>query len=104
MVDWNPEVGVDAYENRAGTVGKFALGDTNDQRLRLLEFAEMNDLVLSNTLLNHKNPRRVTWISPDGLTRNQIGFILVQRKFHSSLLLQATLYFLELTSAAIITL
>ena len=50
----------------------------------------MNDLVLSNALFNHKKSRRMTCISPDGLTRNQIEFILVQKKFRSSLLLQAT--------------
>ena len=55
-----------------------------DKLTRELEFAELNHLVVPNTLHPHKNSRRVTWISNDGKTQKQIDYILVSRRFQSS--------------------
>ena len=45
---------------------------------RLLDFATLNNLVLTNTLGPHKPSRRVTWHSPDGKHHNQIDYTLVR--------------------------
>ena len=52
--DWNAKVGRDAND------------DTNERRLRLLEFANFNDLVLASTFGHHKAFRKWTWHSPNG--------------------------------------
>ena len=44
-----------------------------------------NNLVLSNTLSKHKSSRRWTWHSPDGTHHNQTDYILVKKRFRSSI-------------------
>ena len=48
--DWNAKVGPDAYENWAGTTGRFGTGETNDRGLQFFEFAKKHRLTLANTL------------------------------------------------------
>lgn len=85
MGDWNAKIGVDCYADWRGTVGKFGVGTTNDRGLRLLEFAHTHDLTIANTLHHHKLSRRTTWHSPDGITHNQIDYILTSKRFKSSI-------------------
>ena len=58
--DWNAKVVTDAYQNWAGTVGQFSIGECNDRGLRLLEFAKSPRLTLANTLHPHKLSRTAT--------------------------------------------
>ena len=57
----------------------------NDRGLRLLEFASSHRLTIANTLYPHKTPRRTTWHAPNGTTHNQIDFIMIPRRFKSSI-------------------
>ena len=88
--DWNAKIGPEAHENWAGTCGRFGLGKTNERGLRLLEFAELNGLVVTNTLHPHKESRLVTWISNDGQTENQIDYIMISKRFRSSVITNKT--------------
>ncbi|XP_076454867.1 uncharacterized protein LOC143289703 [Babylonia areolata] len=83
--DWNAKVGPDAYQNWAGTTGKFGIGETNDRGLRLLVFAKSHRLTLANTLHAHKLSRTATWHSPNGQVHNQIDFILTPQRYKSSI-------------------
>ena len=58
--------------------------ETNDRGLKLLDFAIYKNLVLANTLGNHKPSRRWTWHSPDGTHHNQID-IFVNKRFRSGI-------------------
>ncbi|XP_069972111.1 uncharacterized protein [Penaeus vannamei] len=42
-------------------------------------------MVIVNTKYMHKISRRVTWVAPDGITKNQIDYILVEKKCSSSI-------------------
>jgi hypothetical protein len=88
--NWNAKMGLDAYSEWAGTTGKFGLGSTNDRGLRLLEFARYNDLVLANTLHDHKPSRRATWHAPNGIVRNQIDYILISKRVASGVITNKT--------------
>ena len=55
--------------------------EINDRGLKLLDFATYNNLVLANTLGNHKPSGRWTWHSPDGTHHNQIYHTLVKKRF-----------------------
>ena len=88
--DFNAKVGPDAYQQWAGTVGKYGCGETNERGLRLLEFAMSQRLTIANTLYPHKLSRRTTWHAPNGNTHNQIDFILVPKRFKSSVNLAKT--------------
>ena len=82
--DWNAKVGEDAFKNWKGTCGRCCNPETNERGLRLLEFACYNDLVLANALSKHKASRRWTWHSPNGGYHNQIDYIMVRRRFMTS--------------------
>ena len=83
--DWNAQVGPDAHQQWAGTVGRFCIGETNDRGMRQLEFASSHKLILANTLHPCKLSRITTWHAPTGLVHNQIDYILTLRRFKSSI-------------------
>ena len=58
--NWNTKVGEDAQEDCGKVCGSFCNPETNDRGLKLLDFATYNNLVLANTLGNHKPSRRWT--------------------------------------------
>jgi len=43
-------------------------------------------ILLNSTMFPHRNIHQYTWTSPDGKTLNQIGHILIDRRWHSSVL------------------
>ena len=70
--DWNAKVGEDSQGDWGEVYGPSCHPETNDRGLKLLDFAVYNNLVLPNTLGNHKPSWRWTWHSPDGTHHNQI--------------------------------
>ena len=78
--DWNAKVGEDAQEDRGEVYGTSCNLETNDRGLKLLDFATYNNLVLANTRGNHEPST-----SPDGTHHNQIGYILVTKRFRSGI-------------------
>ena len=69
------------------TIGKESLHqDSNDNGVRLVNFATSKNLVVKSTMFPHRNIHNYTWTSPDGTTNNQIDRILIDRRRHSSIL------------------
>jgi endonuclease/exonuclease/phosphatase family metal-dependent hydrolase len=60
--------------------------DSNDNSVRVVNFATSKDLVVKNTMFPHQNVHKYTWTSPVGKTYNQIDHILIDRRWHSSIL------------------
>ena len=54
----------------------FGTGNRNERGERLLEFAEENNLVVTNSLFLKAANRYWTWEAPGGVTKNQVDFIL----------------------------
>lgn len=82
--DLNAKVG----SNRvADIVGPFGIGDRNERGDRLVNFCEENDLVVSNTWFQLPARRLYTWKSPQDkpghIVRNQIDFILINKRFRN---------------------
>ena len=50
-----------------------------------MNFCSTNKLVIDGTIFPHKHIHKVTWISPDDKTENQIDHICIARKFRSTL-------------------
>ena len=88
--DWNAKVGRDACGHWQGICGSFCNDDTNERRLRLLEFATFNDLLLVDTFGHHKASRRWTWHS-----HSQLDHILVRKHFQSGVNIARTQTFPE---------
>ena len=81
----NAKVGEDAQENWREVCGHFCNPETNDRELKPPTYAAYNNLVMANTLGNHKSSRRWTWHSPDGTHHNQTDNILVKKRFRSGI-------------------
>ena len=74
--DWNTKVG---SQETPGVTGKFGLGIQNEAGQRLIEFCQMNALVIANTLFQQHKRRLYTWTSPDGQHQNQTDYILYSK-------------------------
>jgi hypothetical protein len=69
------------------TIGNESLHeDSNDNGVGIVNFATSKDLAVKSTMFPHQNIHKYTWPSPDGKTHNQIDHILINRKWHSSIL------------------
>jgi endonuclease/exonuclease/phosphatase family metal-dependent hydrolase len=69
------------------TIGNQSLHEiSNDNGIRLVNFATSKSLRVKSTTLPHRNIHKYTWTSPDGKTHNQIDHILVDRRKHSNVL------------------
>ena len=60
--------------------------DSNDNGVRIVNFASSKNLVVKSTMIPHRNIHKHTWTSPDGKTHNQIDHILIDRRRQSSIL------------------
>jgi len=81
MGDLNATVG---RERHTEIVGSEGLGKMNGRGENLMEWCEQNDQIIMNTWFT-KHPRKLwTWKSPDGITRNQIDYITVNRRFRNT--------------------
>ena len=61
------------------TVGNESLHqDSNDNDVRIVNFATSKNLVVKSTMFPHQNIHMYTWTSPDGKTQNQIDQILTE--------------------------
>ena len=67
-------------------MGKFGHGRQNHRGEMLIDFCRDNELFITNTMFRHRERRKVTWRSPDGRTANMIDYILVSKRWKSSVL------------------
>lgn len=84
MGDLNAKVGV-GVNNEAG-VGKHGIGQRNENGEMFVDFCSSFDLIIGGTTFPHKEIHKVTWVSPDGRTSNQIDHIAFSRKWRRSFL------------------
>ena len=83
--DFNAKVGWKNIFKR--TIGNESLHqDSNDNGVRIVNFGTSNNLVLKSMMFLHWNIYKYTWTYPDGKTYNQIDHILLDRRWHSSIL------------------
>ena len=75
--DWNAKVG---SQETSGLTGKFGLGVQNEAAQRLIEFCQVNVLVIANTLFQQHKRSPYTWTSPDCQYQIQIDYILCSQR------------------------
>ena len=80
--DWNAKVG---SQETLGLTNKFSLGVQTEARQRLIEFCQENALVIANTIFQEHKRRLYTCTSPDGQHQNQMGYILCNQRWKSSI-------------------
>uniref|UniRef100_A0A8D9ASD9 Craniofacial development protein 2 n=1 Tax=Cacopsylla melanoneura TaxID=428564 RepID=A0A8D9ASD9_9HEMI len=85
MGDFNAKIGAGRTSE---FVGPFGLGDRNDRGDNLEIFAETHQSAIMNTWFKQPSRRLYTWKSPqdkpDKIVRNQIDYILVNKRYRNS--------------------
>lgn len=74
MGDFNAKVGSE-NKNLEHVMGKHGVGVMNSNGELLVELCGLNELKIGGTLFPHKLTHKVTWVSPDSQTQNQIDHI-----------------------------
>jgi len=59
---------------------------SNDNGIRLTNFACSKNMVVASTLFNHKDIHKMTWRSSDGQTHNQIDHLLIDAQHVSNVM------------------
>ena len=83
--DFNAKVGSN-NEGHVSVMGKHGIGVRNDNGERLLEVCEINNLVITGTVFPHRQRHKISWISPDGKTENQIDHVIISKQHRTSVL------------------
>ena len=83
--DLNAKVGSD-NKDWEKVMGNHGIGKMNENGELYADFCMNHDLVIGGTLFQHRNIHKVTWISPDRKTKNQIDHIAISKKWRGSLL------------------
>ena len=74
MGDFNAKVG-DKNEGCERIMGKHGMGTKNINGELFLELCLEHDIVIGGTIFPHKDIHKITWVSPDLQTQNQIDHI-----------------------------
>ena len=82
MGDFNGKVGGMKDKD---TVGPFGLGQRNENGQCVIECCCKHNLMVANTWFQSREGTRHTWISPDSKTKNQIDYILVEKRFRNGI-------------------
>ena len=77
MGDFNAKV--ELGDPTKSCIGPFGLGSRNTRGDSLINFAESHQLKIMNTFFKKRLHRRWTWISPNGVTKNEIDYILTDK-------------------------
>ena len=81
MGDFNAKIGKGEQGEVVGTRG---LGERNERGERLVEFCISNNLIVCNSWFEQKENSKYTWLAPDGKTKNQIDYIMINKRYRNS--------------------
>lgn len=84
MGDFNAKVGSN-NEDIEHVIGKHGIGEMNGNGELLVELCGLNEFKIGGTLFPHKIEHKVTWVSPDSRTQNQIDHICISSKWSNTL-------------------
>jgi len=82
--DFNAKVGKHTG-GEGDTIGGHGLGEQNEAGERLVEFCDGNSLGIMNTWFEQPKRRLYTWTTPDGKHRNPIDYILINKRWNSTI-------------------
>ena len=85
MGDFNAKIGQD-NTGYSKIMGKHGRGTMNENGQLFADFCAENNLAIGGSLFPHKEVHKITWVSPDHVTENQIDHICISTKFRRSLL------------------
>jgi len=80
MGDFNGKVGDIKEED---IVGPFGLGQRNENGQNVIDCCRRHNLMIANTWFQTKSNTRHTWVAPDRITKNQIDYILIDKRYRN---------------------
>lgn len=84
--DFNAKIGSTKFDaHLRSVVGNYGIGRRNEHGEMLIDFCAENGLYISNSHFQHHSRRMYTWKSPDGHTRNQINYLLIRKRWKTSI-------------------
>ena len=91
--DFNAKIGKGLqHDEEAQIIGQHGLGKRNERGNMLVDFCIENNLSVANTMFSQHPRRLYTWQSPGGpAVCNQIDFILIKKRWKSSIKVAKTL-------------
>ena len=81
MGDFNGKVG----NSKEDIVGPFGVGIRNENGEHVVDFCRRHRLFITNTWYQQRKSAQHTWTSPDGRTKNQIDFIMIDNRFRNGI-------------------
>jgi len=85
MGDMNARIGPN-NEGLEHVIGRHGVGNMNENGELFSELCAGCDLIIGGTVFPHKTCHKVSWVSPDNITENQIDHIAISKRFRRSLL------------------
>jgi hypothetical protein len=85
MENMNAKVGAN-NEGLEQVMGRHVIGNMNENDELFSELCASCDLIIGGTVFPHKICHKVSWVSPDDKTENQIDHIAINKRFRRSLL------------------
>ena len=86
--DLNARVGNDQQIRhqhvKRSCIGPFTVDIENENGTRLIDFCEINNIIISNTFFKHKLVHQTSWMHPRDKKWHMIDYTLVNKKFRSS--------------------
>jgi endonuclease/exonuclease/phosphatase family metal-dependent hydrolase len=68
-------------------IGNESLNEaSNDNGVRVVNFATSKNLIVKSTTFPQRDIHKHTWTSLDGVTHNQIDYVLIDKRRHSNIL------------------
>jgi hypothetical protein len=67
-------------------MGRHEIGNMNKNGELFSDLCASCDLIIGGTVFHHKTCHKVSWVSPDNITENQIDHIAISKRFRRSLL------------------
>ena len=83
MGDFNAKVGSD-NTGREQAMGRQGEGEVYANGELFVDMCAFNFMVIGGSIFPHKRIHKVTWVSPDHHTENQIDHICINKKFRRS--------------------
>ncbi|CAF2121924.1 unnamed protein product [Rotaria magnacalcarata] len=82
--DFNARVGKQDSQEPGNAIGPYTVDSTNENGKRLIDFCNINNLIVANTFFQHKPVHQTSWMHPEKKVWHMLDYTVVNRKFRSS--------------------
>ncbi|CAM4846531.1 unnamed protein product, partial [Rotaria magnacalcarata] len=80
---FNARVGKQDSQEPGNVIGPHTVDSTNENGKRLIDFCNINNLIVANTFFQHKPIHQTSWMHPGKKVWHMLDYTLVNRKFRS---------------------